>query len=722
MPSPSRPSPMPAAFALALLTLTPLPGRSAPAALAAEDSSTATLPEVLVRSPSATTEGSTESGYRNRTATVGPLGKGSLQDTPYSINVTSGELIEHRNAHTVSDALRTNPTVATLMEPSGYSTLSRVMIRGFTAADQSDMRDGLVDRSFTYVPLENVERIEVLNGLSGFLYGFSALGGALNYISKQPTEQPFTSLSAGNYGGGINYLHADSGGPIDADGRWGYRLNAYGEDGSTYIEDSDQRRGLLSGVLQYRLTPDTLIKIDAWQQRLSMEGLQTYINVNPAAGIRVPSASRYDATTQYGQDWTYNTSEKTLLGVALESRLNETFSLRTAYRYGEMWRDYLYVGATLTDNAGHYTEKATGTTGQVERTHSTYALVDADFALGAVTHKLTVGYSGTSYLYSRGDDVSKLLGLSDIDDPVDYADPDLTIGPTNVWYAQDYRNWVLGDRLTFDDAWSALVGINRASLKLHRWGSGSALAARDYAQDAVTPSVAVMYKPRPDVTTYASYMEGLVNGGSAPRTAANAYEILDPSVSKQYEVGVKATLGHMDLTAALFRIEQVNEYTDPSDNVYKQDGLQVNQGLEVMATGKLLERLTLVGGFTLLDAEVRKAAKQSLEGKTPVNVPEQQARLYLEYALPRPLGLTLTAGANYFGARQVDAANTDELDAATTVDLGLRYQTRLNGHGLTLGLNVSNLFDQAYWSYYRSGDGLLLGAPRLFALNAKLDL
>lgn len=680
---------------------------------------TTELPEVTVTAQE--NEGSAESGYRNESATAGPLGKTSLQDTPYSINVTSGELIENRDAHTVSDALKTNPTVATLMESSGYSTLSRVMIRGFTAADQSDLRDGLVDRSFTYVPLENVDRIEVLNGLSGFLYGFSALGGSINYVSKQPTSTPMASLALGQYGGGINYLHGDAGGPIDHDGRWSYRFNAYGEDGDTYIDGSSQKRTLVSGVVNFKLSRDTLIHADIWHQNLEMNGIQTYLN--PSNGLGVPDASKFDANKQYGQDWTYNKSEKTLMGIGLESTLNDTFTLRTAYRYGDMWRDYLYVKANLTDTAGNYAETAAGSTRQHENTHAAYVLLDAALHTGPVDHKLTFGYTDATYLYTRGDDVSASLGSSNIDTPVSYANPKLTIGPTNVWYHQQYSNWVIGDRMQFSPQWSALMGFNRTELSLDRWGSGTALNSGNYDQSKVTPSYALLYKPVPELTTYVSYMEGLQTGGTAPSNAANANEMLAPSASKQYEIGVKGHWGGMDLTAALFRMDVINQYTDPTDNVYKQDGREVHQGLEVTATGRLTDRLTAVGGFTVMSAEVKRAQNNpSIEGKTPVNVPDQEARLYLEYDLAGMPGLTLTGGASYFGKRPVDALNTEYLAGTTTYDAGARYRTRWNGHALTFNLNVSNLFNKAYWSYYRSGDGLLLGAPRVISFTAKAEL
>ncbi|MBB3103140.1 TonB-dependent receptor [Azomonas macrocytogenes] len=669
-------------------------------------------------------EGSAQSGYRTSTATAGPLGKVPLKDTPYSLNVTSRELFENRGAHTVSQALKTNPTVSTLAESNTYSGLSRVMIRGFTAGDQGDFRDGVVDRSFTFVPLENVERIEVLNGLSSFLYGFTSLGGSLNYVSKQPTAAPLASLAVGRYGGGIDYQHVDLGGPIDQAGRLSYRLNLYDESGDTYVEGSHQERSLVSGVLSYQLTPDTRVFADIWYQDLDMRGLQTYINVNPAGGIKVPSARHFDAETQYGQDWSYNKSHKTLSGIGFESNLNEVFTLRSSFRYGNMWRAYQYTTATLTDNDGNYRETARGSTRQTERTYSGFALLDANFRTGFIGHKLTMGFTGHKYQYTRGNDVTTALGMSTIDAPTTYARPIQNIGPTNVWYKQFYRNWVIGDRLEFNDAWSAVIGFNRAEIRQKTWGSGTSLGTAKYTQRKTTPSYSLIYKPIPTLTTYVTYMEGLVNGGSAPATAANAYEILSPSKSEQYEIGAKATVGRMDLTLALFHIDKVNEYTDPADNTYKKDGREVHKGIEFTATGKLTDNLTLVGGYTLMTAEVTKAKNnKSLEGNIPVNVPEKQGRLYVEYNLSQLQlpDVTLSGAANYSGRRPVDAANNDYLHSSTTYDAGIRYQPEFAGHRLTFNLFVNNLFDKDYWSYYRTGDGLLLGAPRMTSFTAKLD-
>lgn len=665
-------------------------------------------------------EGKASSGYRYKKASVGPLGNIPLKETPYSVNVTSGEQIGNRSAHTASDALKTNPTVATLMEPNGYSSLSRVMIRGFTAADQSELRDGMVDRSFTFPPLENVDRIEVLNGVSGFLYGFSAMGGSVNYVSKQPTNERLTNLSTGTYGGGINYLHADAGGPMDDNGVIKYRTNIYRENGSTYIDGGNQQRTLLSGVITTNLNEKNKVTFDYWHQDYYVNSLQTYINVNPTKGIYVPDASKFKASRQYGQSWSYNQSTKDLVGIGFQSDISQHFALRTGYRYGDMWRQYNYVGATLTDNNGHYTETNTASPRQNEQTYSSYALVDSNFETGALVHQVTTGYTGTQYDYTRGVDVKTTLGSSNINNPTFYSDPDATLGGTTTIQGQTMTNFVLGDRIVLPHGFSTLLGITHAELEQYSRGVStlSSTASTSYKQSKNTPSAALLYTPWDPVTTYVSYMEGLNAGGTAPSTASNANEMLAPSASKQYEVGAKSHLGAVDLNTALFRINKINEYTDPTDNIYKQDGRQQHQGLEITLTGKATDNLVLSGGTTWLDAKIVDAKNNTrIEGKRPVNVPEYQSRLFSEYTLPADRRFTLIGGMNYYGKRPVDDLNTDYIDSATTFDTGVRFSKK----PFSVNFNVSNVFDKSYWSYYRSGDGLSLGAPRMFSLTGKID-
>jgi iron complex outermembrane receptor protein len=687
-------------------------------------------------------EGSEKSGYRNRTGQVGPLGKMELKDVPFSMNVTSGELIENSNAHTVADALKTNPTATLMMSPGGYTSMSRMMVRGFSAADQNEMRDGMVDRSFSWVPIENVERIEIFNGLNGLLTGFGNPGGTVNYVSKKPTDTPLASIRSGVYGGGIAYGHADLGGRVAATGdRVGYRVNLYHEDGSTYIDGSSQERSLISGYFDLRLADETKMWADVSHQTLNATGLQTYITVANWTSMGVPDASKFDASKQYGQDWTYNKAEKTLAGLGLDSQLSDVFSTRIGYRHGFMWRDYALVTDVLQPDTESYKQYYTRSARQYEVTNSGYAMLDAKFETFGIKHQATGGYNATKFYYTRGMDVGgspgstgTLLGTSSLSSASVFSDPDLPTGGKLSYATTRQDNLLLGNLITFDEQWSMLMGITHARIGSQgtSWLNGNSNGAlvtptvTRSAQSADTPSFGLMFKPIPSVTTYASYMELLETGGTAPatnngRAVTNAYQVMAPNISKQYEVGVKSTVAGMDLNTALFRIEKANQYVDPVPNTYVQDGLQVHQGVEFTANGKLTDDLTFVGGFTWLDARVAEAKNApTTEGKTPVNVPDWVASIYLEQALPFIENLTLTGGSNYYGRRPVNTTNTKYISEVATVDLGLRYKPELEGHPVNINLGVTNLFDTAYWAYFRSNsEGMVLGAPRLVSLSVK---
>ena len=184
----------------------------------------------------------------------------------------------------------------------------------------------------------------------------------------------------------------------------------------------------------------------------------------------------------------------------------------------------------------------------------------------------------------------------------------------------------------------------------------------DYKESAVTPNLSLIYQPLDNITTYVSYSEGFELGGIAERSyqvsnsknVINAGEVMGPLTSSQIELGAKIDIDGILLTAALFEIDKGLEYYNAvNDNQYEfvQDGRQVHRGLEFTATGKLTENLTLVGGFTLLDAQVKEnKANPELEGKRPRNVAEQLFKLYGEYNITAIPGLVINGGVNHTGS------------------------------------------------------------------------
>jgi iron complex outermembrane receptor protein len=144
----------------------------------------------------------------------------------------------------------------------------------------------------------------------------------------------------------------------------------------------------------------------------------------------------------------------------------------------------------------------------------------------------------------------------------------------------------------------------------------------------------------------------------------------------------------------------------------------VHKGIEFTVSGKVTERLTLVGGLTLMDCEVTKnAATPALVGKRPTNVANQMVKLYAEYDFPSVPGLTLIGGAYYTGSVYADTINTDKLPGVVIGDVGIRYIAKINGTPVTYRLNVANITNKNYWL-----SGTYVGAPRTVALSMEMKL
>ena len=187
--------------------------------------------------------------------------------------------------------------------------------------------------------------------------------------------------------------------------------------------------------------------------------------------------------------------------------------------------------------------------------------------------------------------------------------------------------------------------------------------------------------------------------------------VMPPMQSKQKEIGAKAELGGVLLSGALFDIEKAYEYTD-RNNTYRQDGKQRHRGAEDSASGKLTESWSIVSGVTWLTAKVEGG---TYNNNAPMNVPKLLAKLYTEYELPFVPGLSLTGGIYHVGKQWATATNTSRLPSFTTVDLGLRYATKVSGKPVSLRLTVNNVANRDYWlnSYY-------LGNPRSVAFSAHM--
>jgi iron complex outermembrane receptor protein len=260
------------------------------------------------------------------------------------------------------------------------------------------------------------------------------------------------------------------------------------------------------------------------------------------------------------------------------------------------------------------------------------------------------------------------------------------------------RDWIAADTIDFTHGVSILAGLNETDVESNSYPTSS---TSRYEKNKVTPTVALMYKPVPNLLLYSGYIESLEPGQVVGVGYTNSNTILPALTSKQYEVGSKALLGKALATLAYFNIDKASQYsiTIPPATLptYVQSGRQTNQGVEFTLSGKVTDDITLFGGATYLSPVVQKSNNLAMNGKDPVGVARSGVKMYGEYRMPFAHSFTATGGVYYTGQVYENSTNTLTLPSFATVDLGGRYEAIVKDMPLTVRVNVTNVANKGYW-------------------------
>ncbi|OCL99592.1 Ferrichrome receptor FcuA precursor [Aliarcobacter thereius] len=647
---------------------------------------------------------------------IGVWGQRSLQDTPYTMSVISKDLIQNVQANDMSQIFKMNPITQDGGDQNGGNY--KTVIRGFDSNNAVINGLPLADWN-SFVVMEDLERVETISGATGFLYGGGRVGGAVNYITKKPTLENKRSIKIGNYGGEQYYGHIDLSGQIDEENIFGYRINALYQDGDS-VADVGKEQKFVSLAFDYKPTDNFTLDLNYSHRELKRTKIKPVISI-----VNNSFRPNLDVSKGYTPDWLLTDEENDRLISNIKWDINDTFTLRSSFLYEEAER-IMPAGQTIltrTDGLYDLIQFKYSTQTNEFKNYSGNIYLDNKFKTFGINHLLTIGYS-ESYsksLFPKDFYRMEYLPGKDLNEIKNSDIPSVVIPNSNkIHYTPilQYKNILIGDDIVFNEQWSALIGANYATIIQKDYKNEVKVST--YEKSALTPTLSLMYKPFEDITTYITYIESLEQGTVVGTNYSNAGEVLDPLVSKQYEIGAKYSLFDEKalLTASLFRIEKSNQYSDNATPMpkYIQDGKQIHQGVEFIFSGKITDNLTLFGGGALMDIKIKEAEDKQIEGKKPTNAASKMAKLYAEYDIPMIKGLTISGGAYYTGEKYGDELNTDKIPSYTLYDAGLRYKTKLDKYPTTFLLNVSNITGEDYWA-----SSNFLGDPRSVAFSMKMD-
>lgn len=665
-------------------------------------------------------------GYQAREAAVGGFQPAPLLDTPAAISVFNQQLLEDRQVRLLSEVLQSDASVGESYAPIGY--YENFNVRGFELNASSSYRiNGQTIAGEQNVALENKQQVELLKGLSGLQSGVSEPGGLVNYVTKRAEDVRNVTVSTNAQG--ERYLATDLGGWFGSERQFGLRANLAHEDIRSYVDHADGKRDFASLAFDWQLNPDATLQLDAEYQHREQRSVPGY---QLLGGSEVPHGIAPDERLAY-QHWAKPVQNDALnLGGRFVYRFNEAWSgTLSASRSKVVIDDYSSFawgsseGAFFAGN-GDYDIYDFRSPDDTRRTDEAQAMLNGRFDALGVAHELTVGTSAQRRTLDQRPYYNEWLGTGNIytGSPV-LAPSDKPVGASERRLDSRQYGLFVSDRISFSEQWQTVLGAREVHLDEKTWDE-KGVAGRHTRQYQLLPNAALIYKPLPDTTVYASYAKGLSAGGTAPWFASNAAEILAPTTSHQLELGVKHDWQGVSLSAALFQIRQAYQYARPDgagSYTYVQQGQQKNTGLELGASGWVTSNLQVQASAAAIRARVQNSGTDAYEGHQAINVPRLRAALQAEYTLPVP-GLALLGGARYSASKSASQAGNVEVGSYTVFDLGSRYRLQVGGYDTVLRLTVDNLFDKRYWrdvGDYLGDNYLFQGAPRTARLSASVS-
>ncbi|WP_459622933.1 TonB-dependent receptor [Burkholderia sp. 3C] len=655
-------------------------------------------------------------------ANLGPLGDLKRVDTPYSINVVPQHVIRAQQLKSIADALRFIPSV----QGDGARPQSRG-IQGSVV--QNSRIDGLNAVSTTDYPLEQFDRIEVLNGLAGALYGPANPAGTFNYVQKRPTDSRLFRVTLG-YAGGTRFQReieaSDRVGPSKA---IGYRFTLLDETGSGYTEHSTVRRQLASLALDFHLSPNTVIETNVSRYHYVAKGFPATFAL--AGGVHLPGA--LDPTNAaYGSVNGGSDNTTTTGSIQIKHDFSPDWRLSAAVLRQIADRESTGITDTLIDNAGNYrTTLSTATASRFTIT-SNLVYLNGKVKTGSIEHRIGIGTSG--FVWDNFNPVAggtSTLGMGNLANPQSVfvtGAPDFEHRYQSAQATQ--QSLLLNDDIAFSPRWSVLLAGSQSWLSTHNYNVRGTQTSES-ANQGLSGSASLVFKPAVNQSLYLTYADSLQQGDTAPTGSANAGNILDPYRSKQWEVGYKVAFSRWNTSLAAFRITRPYAYT-MADGIYRTGGEQRNLGVEWMLDGHLTRNLSLFGGVAWLDPRLFDTGDASTDGKQIVGLPKYTVNLLAEYDVRQVPGLAADVNLHYVGARATDNANSGSAAAYATVDLGVRYLTSVFERAVTLRLAVDNLTNRQYWTnivpgglngYTGAGNATAqLGAPRTVMASVEFEL
>ncbi|WP_339668627.1 TonB-dependent receptor [Dasania marina] len=667
-----------------------------------------------------------------------------LQDVPLAVTAFDATALTNAGIQDMTEIAKSVPNV-TLSASRGTNTTLTAFVRGIGQADPVwGFEPGVgmyIDDIYMARPqggvldVFDVERIEVLRGPQGTLFGKNTIGGAINYISKRMTGQPEMSaeVTVGSYGQQDVKVAGQY--PIIEDKLFvGLTVAKYDRDGyGEFLQSGDENynKDLLAARfnLEYIVNDDIDIRvsIDDTQDDSNAKGGHRLTPSVFLPGEAAPS-DVFDSNADMSTD-----NEVTASGgsVIVNWHINSDLALKsiTAYREGDTVTNIDFDNTSFASAHVPAVYNDDQTSQEIQLAYSSEKLEVVGglyYFTGTASGAFDVLLGGfDAFFGTAGNFSATSAGSVDTTSYAAFVNSNFTLN--DAW------SLTLGARYTIEekdaDVYKAFLDVEtRSNFTGGTTNSVIGAPATDYSNDEswseFTPKVGAEYRLNEDEMVYASFSQGFKSGGFDIRgdAAANPNTVngFDPEYVDTYEFGYKAELmdGRIRLNAALF----YSDYTDMQVTIQESSNGGANyvasvlnagestiQGFELEVMAQLTENLSTSFMYGYVDAEYDEVLTQVpdafgnpstidlADSWNFADTPEQVARLSFSYNLDldNKGRMVMTTSASYSDERQIFVTESpiDE-DSYTLVDASAVWYS-MDEHW-TVGLHAKNITDEEY--------------------------
>jgi iron complex outermembrane receptor protein len=699
---------------VSLSTACSLMASAAALALMAGRAQAQTVSEVTV-----TAERAVQSYQPPAQVAVGPLGDKALANTPTAITVVPGDLILNLQSKTVNDTLRYLPSVQ-VRDQQGYE-VSRPQARGFQGTVAQTTRiDGLSIVGTSATAAEMLDSVEVMNGLSGALYGPTTPAGVFNYQLKRPTNQPTAQFTESYDSGSVFTEHLDTGGRFGPDDRFGLRLNVAKGDGESWTDDSAEHRTLAGIAGDYHFDSKTVLELNYVYYDTNITGLPgsiVYDGISSKSGTSSFLPLNLDPTKAgYGQSGAGADLTTNLGSFKVKRQLSGDWTFEFGGLYQDAIRNVFGITNTLTNDLGNYTVTKNFTSVPHFTIGSNEAYLNGHVLLGGMMNDVTIGTNGfINGQYNYRNSIATTLGTGTLANPTILAGkPEPATGGQYEAGVLNNQTLVVGDTLHLNQQFAIQGVVSGSFFSSKSWNNKDVLTSSNSESGAISGTVSLIYKPTDKITGYFTYANSVEQGEQAAATGVtNPNAFLSPYHDTMYEAGVKyAPAANVLITLDGFQMTRPFSQTvpvTPTLGTFEVIGEQRNTGVELFVQGAVTHDLSLFGGATYIDAKLVGSAIPTENNKWVVGVPEFKGDLAADYHPAMFRGGALTAAIHAESQRAATDTNNAYAPAYTTFDLGARYTLPVAGKATTLRFQVLNLSDVRY--YNSIADGTIVGSP-----------